>query len=244
MAVQITFANKTDSVALGNPANEKVSAVDLNEIKSVVNQNAVILDTTEILTGTVDPIGNVLGNPGDLYKQVDTVGFNFTLFQHVGVVANNTDWSVVTGRVMGVLAGGNTPTLVSVVQDTFVPVLMPLTISTTLRVATPSPGILDYTGPHVASTARLHMIVISGQKVGGGGTSPYQFILRQSLISGGGFLDIGFGVTSQFDNVFDNSITVISSIIGVESGDQYQLFCNAVGHGNDFTMNSIQWTIY
>lgn len=244
MSQSITYANKTDSVVLGNPANEKVAAADLNEIKSVVNANATILDTTEIATGTVQPIGNITGSPGDLYKQVDTVGFQYTLWMHVGAVTNNTDWQAVTARVMGVLAGGNTPTIINTVQDTFVPVLMPLTISTTLRVATPSAGILDYTGPTVAGTTRLHMIVISGVKIGGGGTSPYQFILRQSLISGGGFVDIGFGVTNQFDNVSDNSMAVVSSIIGVESGDQYQLFCNAVGHANDFTMNTIQWTIF
>ena len=90
-AEQLTYTNKTDSVVLGNPDNEKVSASDMNAIKSAMNTNAVLLDQSLIVQGTVQPIGNVTGIPGDLYKQVNTTTFNYTLWMHIGIITNDTD---------------------------------------------------------------------------------------------------------------------------------------------------------
>jgi hypothetical protein len=243
-AEQITYTNKTDSVVLGNPDNEKVSAADMNEIKSAVNTNAGLLDQSVIEQGTTTPIGNVTGQPGDLYKQIDTAGFSYTLWMHVGSISNDTDWQPITARVAGVLAGNNVLQTIPSLDGIQSPVAYPLVISQSLRISTPSPGVLEYTGPLVANTVRLHMITISGTKNGGGGSSGYNFILRRSPASGGGFVDIGFGTNVGADNVAASSCTIIATVIGAESGDQYQIFIEGLGHATGWNMETLEWVIY
>jgi len=77
-------------------------ATDANSILPVLSVtlspsgNVVVIDpdlfstNPNFLQGTVDPVGNVTGSPGNLYLRTDDGDSSF--YVHIGTSSNNTDW--------------------------------------------------------------------------------------------------------------------------------------------------------
>jgi len=244
-AEQITYTNKVDSVALPNPDNEKVQAANMNEIKSAVNTNAGLLDQTVINQGTTAPIGTVQGNPGDLFKQIDTTGFSYTLWMHIGAIANDTDWEAITARAMGLLAGSNVPFNLPLVQNVLTPINMPQTISSALRVTQPTPGIFEYNGPHIANAVKIVSITMGvALDAGANLDNDVLVIFRTKPISTGVWQDVGFGTLEHLVGTESSSIAIAATISGHESGDQYQVWTQNNDAANGIDINTMQWVIY
>ena len=97
MADQITWADKSNSETSPLPVTEKVSASDMNEIKSTVNTNAGETNTNTTSIGT--NITNIATNTADIATNVVSIALK----------ANLTDFDPVaeTGTALDLLTKGS-----------------------------------------------------------------------------------------------------------------------------------------